>query len=130
MFLYTVLKALYAGQEIHLYGNGTPLRDWTYVKDVVAGIIAATQRPNGYQVINLGTGLCTSTREMVAHLERLSGKTARIRGLPLPVTDVLGTQASIEKAQRLLGYCPRQPLHGLQDLLYWFQREGLTFERE
>ena len=112
------------GEEITLFDAGRLKRDWTYVDDVVSGILAALARPMGYQLINLGRGEPVLMSELVARIETLAGKKARLRTPPAPDSEPRVTFADIGLARRLLGYDPRTPVDaGLRQLWDWYRRE-------
>lgn len=109
-------------QPITLYGDGAQSRDFTYVDDIASGTVAAV-KPVGYEVINLGGGRRPITlNEMIALLEQLLGKTARIQYLPSHKTDMAETHADISKANRLLGWQPTVELRdGLSHTVGWYR---------
>jgi UDP-glucuronate 4-epimerase len=100
-------RLITAGKSIPVFGTGDTRRDYTYVDDVIKGVLAAieySQTP--YEVINLGNNQTVTLREMIAGLERALGKEARIEWLPEQPGDVPQTWADISYAQSLLGYSP------------------------
>ena len=110
------------GQEITMFGDGSTLRDYTYIEDIVDGVVAAVDRPLGYQIINLGN--CTPTRldELIAAIGEAVGQTPRIRRLPDQPGDVPMTFASVDKARQLLNFEPKTPiLTGLQGFVRWLE---------
>lgn len=124
MMPYLVTDRIVRGEEITLFDSGRLRRDWTYVDDVVAGILAALARPLGYQLINLGRGEPVLMSDFVATIETLVGKKARLLTPPAPESEPLVTFADIGLARRLLGYDPRTPVDaGLSQLWSWYRRE-------
>jgi UDP-glucuronate 4-epimerase len=122
MLAFQVLDRLHRGQEITLFEGGALWRDWTYVGDTVAGIVAAAERPLGYEIINLGRGEPVRVLEFVRELERQVGKPARWVESPRATSDAAATHADITKARRLLGYDPKVPLdEGLRALCAWYR---------
>lgn len=123
MLTYKLLDAMRTGQPIPLYQRGQMLRDWTYVGDTVAGIVAATDRRLGYEIVNLGRGEPVLVADFVATFERLTGKKVPTLDGPLPKADVERTHADIEKARRLLGYAPSVSVEeGARHFVAWFER--------
>jgi len=114
-------RLMLAGRPIPFYGNGRARRDYTFVEDTVAGIVAAmayTATP--YEIINLGNDNAVSLSELVGELEDVLGVPARLEHLPDQPGDVPQTWASLDKARRLLGYAPRTTLHaGLCTFASW-----------
>lgn len=92
------------GLEIQKFGDGTSSRDYTYISDIVDGVLRSIDRPYPYQVFNLGKGDGTSLNEFICIVEKHAQKTAIVRQLPDQAGDVPYTCASIEKAKTLLGY--------------------------
>lgn len=96
------------GESIPVFGNGSTSRDYTYVGDIVRGIIAALNyQDSTYEVINLGNGNTVSLTEMIETLETVLGRKAIIDRLPDQPGDVPLTSADISRAQHLLGYEPK-----------------------
>jgi UDP-glucuronate 4-epimerase len=124
---------LEAGKPIPFFGDGSSGRDYTYVSDIVSGILAALDyaHPVGaalpFDVFNLGNSRPVSLAELVAALERVSGRKAILDKQPLQPGDVPLTWASIEKAGRLLGYKPAMPLEeGLRQFAEWYRSADST----
>jgi len=118
---------------IQQYGDGSTSRDYTYIDDIVDGVVRAIDRPLGYEIINLGNGRPFLLRDFINLVERCVGKKADIEVLPEQPGDVERTCADISKAQRLLGYNPRVSFEtGIQRTTHWYkmaQRDGL-FEND
>lgn len=113
-------EAIAAGRPIPVYGDGTTGRDYTYIDDIVAGILAAMRHPAPFEVINLGNSSPVLLRDMIATLERVLGRPAVIDRQPLQPGDMLLTYADIHKAKRLLGWAPQTPLEeGIRRMAAW-----------
>jgi UDP-glucuronate 4-epimerase len=96
-------------------------RDWTYVTDIVAGIIAASERRLGFEIINLGRGEPVLLADFVTSLEQLAGRKARLVSAPMMDADVAYTYADISKARRLLNYEPKVSVEdGVRRLYEWY----------
>ncbi len=106
MMPYIITDCVSHNREFMLYEAGEMYRDWTYVADIVSGIVAATDRPLGYQVINLGRGEPVRMADFVELIEELVGKEARMTTPPAPPSEPPITCADITKAHDLLGYNP------------------------
>ena len=106
------------------FGGGKTGRDYTYVSDIVAGLVAAVDRPFDFEVINLGNSSPVSLNDLIETMEKVTGKRAQINELPLQPGDVKLTYAHIGKARRLLGYEPKTDLlTGLRRLHRWYMEE-------
>ena len=126
MMAYKVLDSAYGGKEVPYYGGGEMYRDWTYVDDIVAGVIAAADRRLGYEIINIGRGEPVRLGDFVAVLERLAGKAPRLVSMPMTDADVSATCADIGKARRLLGYSPQVSVEvGVRRFFEWYVASAL-----
>jgi len=127
MMAYKVMDNIFFGREVPLYNQGQVYRDWTYVDDIVAGVIAAGDRPLGYEIINLGRGEPVLLADFVKRIQELTGRKANFVPAPLPDTDIQSTHADISKARRLLGYDPQISVpQGVARLWHWYQQRMLT----
>ena len=111
-----------AGRPVPLYGDGRTRRDYTYVGDIVAGIVAALRYDRSqYEVINLGNSATVTLLEMIRALEEALGRSATIDRQPEQPGDVPQTWANVAKARELLGYEARTPfMEGIRRFAEWF----------
>jgi len=117
-------KLLYANQPITVFGNGSSSRDYTYITDTVAGVIACTQQEFGYEIINLGESETVDLNRLIELLETALDTQADIIHQPEQPGDVPITYANIEKAQRLLGYHPKTKIEdGIPKFVEWFLQQ-------
>jgi len=124
MMPFMVTDRIVKGEEITLFDAGQMKRDWTYVDDIVSGIVAALERPLGYEIINLGRGEPVLMADFVRIIEQLVDKKAVLATPPAPASEPKITFANIDKARQLLEYDPQTPVEvGLQQLWGWYQRE-------
>lgn len=122
MMAYLVLDNIFRGKDVPLYNNGQMHRDWTYVDDIVAGIVAAADRPLGYEVINLGRGKPTLLADFVRLIEMNAGKRSSLVDRPMPSADMEYTYANIDRAKELLGYAPSVSVEqGVEAFWGWYQ---------
>ncbi len=122
MMAYKVLDNIYFRREVPLYNNGQMHRDWTFVGDIVNGIVAAADRLLGYEVMNLGRGEPVLLADFVHSMENLAGRKARLIPAPMPDADVAFTYADVGKARQLLGYEPRVSVEeGVARFFKWYQ---------
>src|SRR3954468_15657477 len=110
-----------AGQPIDQFGDGTTRRDYTYIDDIIQGVMAAIRYDGPlYDLFNLGESQTIELRELIAAIENALGRKAKINQLPEQPGDVPITCADISKAKRLLGYNPTTPLSaGLPQFVEW-----------
>ena len=100
------------GEPVPMFGDGTTRRDYTYVDDIVDGIVRAIERCSGAAIYNLGRSDPIALREMIDTIAEALGKPALIQALPEQPGDVRQTFADVSLAARELGYCPRRPVPG------------------
>jgi UDP-glucuronate 4-epimerase len=123
---YMFTDAIAHERSITLYDSGRPRRDWTYVDDIVAGVVAALDADLGYEIFNLGRGQPVMMRDLVTIIEGLVGKQARLVDAALPSNEASVTYADIAKARNLLGYHPRVSIEqGLERFWDWYHAEVL-----
>ena len=114
------------GEPLTLFGGGHLLRDWTYVDDIVAGLVAALDVRLDYEILNLGCGNPVENLDFVRVLEQLLDRRAEIIDTPTPTSEPLITFADISKARRLLGYEPKVAVEaGLANFVDWLRREKI-----
>jgi UDP-glucuronate 4-epimerase len=119
-------RLIEAGEPIPVFGSGDTRRDYTYIDDIVDGIVRAVDYDaSQYEVINLGNSHTVTMREMIDGLETALGKRARIECLPAAVGDVPQTWADVSKARRLLGFTPRTPYaDGARQFVSWLRESS------
>ncbi|MFZ0738896.1 MAG: GDP-mannose 4,6-dehydratase [Candidatus Acidiferrales bacterium] len=117
-----------AGKPVPIFGDGTTGRDYTYIDDIVAGVVAASRyAPTEiegafFDVFNLGNSHPVRLNDMVVALERATGRTAIRSPQPMQPGDVPLTWADISKSEKLLGYHPATPLEeGLKKFVEWYR---------
>ncbi len=119
---YKFTKLIFEGQPIQRYGDGSTARDYTYIGDIVEGIISALDKNFRFEIINLGNSTPIKLNEFITTLENHIGKEAQIIEKPIPPGDVMITYADISKAQRLLNYQPKVSLNeGLKKFVDWYK---------
>ncbi|SEN00444.1 UDP-glucuronate 4-epimerase [Chryseobacterium taichungense] len=121
-------KLITENQEIPFYGDGTTARDYTYIDDIIDGIIKSIayieNHSDVYEIINLGESEVISLNEMLSVIEKTLGKSAIRKNLPMQPGDVLKTNADITKAMTLIGYKPDTNFqNGIKKFVEWFLRK-------
>jgi UDP-glucuronate 4-epimerase len=113
------------GKPIPIYGDGTMQRDFTYIDDIINGVVAAIETCSGYEIYNLGESRPVTVNDLIAEIERALGKKAVREHLPLQPGDVNRTYADVARAQRDLGYAPATHLAtGLAQFVRWLRQTG------
>jgi UDP-glucuronate 4-epimerase len=111
-------------KDLIMYGDGSTRRDYTYIDDIVVGVVAALDADLAFEIINLGNSQTVALRDFIAVVEAAVGKPARIRQEPVQPGDVPITCANADKARRLLGYSPTTPVEeGIPRFVAWYRKE-------
>ncbi len=120
--IHKFVRLIEENQEIPFFGDGSSLRDYTFIDDIVDGIVAAMALDSQFEVINLGNSHPISLSQLIHLLEQKLGKAARIKSLPIQPGDMLSTHADLTKAFKLLGFEPRVPFEeGIGRFINWFR---------
>lgn len=123
------LRLIAKGEPIRVFGDGSTARDYTFVRDIITGVLAAYDRvPNhGYRVWNLGSDHPITLSEMVSTAEAVVGRHARVERLPMQPGDVERTWADLSRATKELGYAPTTTLAvGMRAQLEWMRQVGIV----
>lgn len=124
MALYLFTSAIFEDRELRMFGDGTSQRDYTFIGDTVAGVLAALDADLDFEIINLGNCRTVMLRDFIALIESACGRKARIEQISVQPGDVRLTCADITKAQQLLGYDPQTPIEeGVRIFVDWYRRE-------
>ncbi|HEX4956076.1 MAG TPA: GDP-mannose 4,6-dehydratase [Thermoanaerobaculia bacterium] len=124
MAIHKFTDLLARGKAVPLYGDGSTRRDYTYVDDIVDGLVASLDLSPGFEIVNLGGAETTSLAELVEWLAAELAVPPLIEYLPTQPGDVPITYADVSKARQLLGYSPKIPIReGLRRFVAWY-REG------
>jgi UDP-glucuronate 4-epimerase len=115
-------SSIFETRPIDQYGDGSTRRDYTYIDDIIQGVMAAARYDGElFDIFNLGENQTTTLRELIALIEAALGKKAAINRMPEQPGDVPLTYADISKAQRLLGYKPSTRIaDGIPKFVEWF----------
>ncbi|GAB4235697.1 MAG: GDP-mannose 4,6-dehydratase [Deltaproteobacteria bacterium] len=117
-------RRILCGEGIELYGDGSSRRDYTYIDDIVSGVLGAMDAPPGYRVYNLGESATISLSGLVDRIEAACGMPAARRHLPPQPGDVPVTFADISRAKAEIGYDPRTPIAlGISRFVEWYRSE-------
>jgi UDP-glucuronate 4-epimerase len=125
MAIHKFARLMSEGKEIPVFGQGDSRRDYTYVEDIVDGVLAAIEVNPCFDIFNLGESQTITLMELVEHLEAALGMKARIRYLPFQPGDMEITYADIAHARQVLGYHPQKPIkEGIRLFAEWFLRNN------
>jgi UDP-glucuronate 4-epimerase len=110
-----------AGREIEVYGDGTARRDFTYIGDIIGGVVNSIDRPFKYEIMNIGGSRTIAVAGLISIIEEKLGKKARVKNLLPAPGDVPITYADVSKAARLIGYTPTVAVNeGVGRYVKWF----------
>jgi UDP-glucuronate 4-epimerase len=128
---YVFVDAMIKHKPITLFNGGVGVyRDWTYVDDIVAGVVAALDSDIGFDIFNLGNSSPVQLCDFIALVEKVTDLEAIVDAKPLPAADPPITYANVDKARRLLGFQPKTSLEaGLERFWSWYQAEVLSQEQ-
>jgi UDP-glucuronate 4-epimerase len=120
-------QRIFKGEEIPFYGDGTSKRDYTFISDIVDGILKAIEwinkNDNSYEIFNLGESRTISLNFMIDTIEKAIGEKAKKKMLPMQGGDVNITYADITKAKQILGYNPTMQFEaGIEKFIEWYRR--------
>lgn len=117
-------KALLLGKPVTMFGDGSTSRDYTFIDDIVQGVLAAIDyNRSPFEIINLGNSDPVALKDLISKLESITGKKANIDQQPEQPGDLRQTWADTAKAKRLLNYQPKTPLdEGLRRFVEWYQK--------
>ncbi len=122
MAIHKFTDLLARGRPIPLFGRGDTRRDYTYVDDIIDGLVAALDLAPGFEIINLGGAETTRLQDLVHWLAEELAVEPRIEYLPEQPGDVPITYADVSKAERILGYSPKVPIReGLRRFVAWYR---------
>jgi UDP-glucuronate 4-epimerase len=122
--IYKFVKLIEQGKPIDVYGDGTMMRDFTYIDDIIDGIVSAMGRCNGFNIYNLGESQPVSVNDLITEIEKVVGKKAARQYQPAPPGECLRTYADITKAAKELGYHPSTSIQaGLQKFTAWLREQ-------
>jgi len=121
---YLFTKWIAEGHALRQFGDGSSRRDYTFIDDIVSGVVAALDAELPYELINLGRGETICLSDFIRLVEQVVGREAVIVQEPTKPGDVPITHADISKARRLLGYDPKVPVReGMERFWAWYQAE-------
>lgn len=125
MAIHKFVRQVAGGEEVPLYGDGHSFRDYTYISDAVDGVLRMIRHSGGFRVYNIGESRTVELCHLVRLIEKLLGKKAKIRMLPVQPGDVPRTFADITRAKEELGYSPKVSIEeGLEIFIDWYFKEG------
>ena len=124
MAIHKFTRLIDQGERIPMYGDGSYRRDYTYIDDLIEGIVAAMDHLKGFEIYNLGESQTTSLRELILLIEKALSKKATVEKLEVQPGDVSVTYADITKARERLSYRPKVKIEeGIERFVQWYRTE-------
>jgi UDP-glucuronate 4-epimerase len=131
MALWLFTEKMLRGEPIQVFNNGNMWRDFTYIDDIVAGIVGVIDATiagsiAGCQIYNIGNDQSEKLMDLIGILERELGVKAKMELMPMQDGDVLKTHADISRLQKAVGYAPTTPIsEGIPKFVKWYRDEWL-----
>ncbi|MDZ4774101.1 MAG: SDR family NAD(P)-dependent oxidoreductase [Planctomycetota bacterium] len=126
MAIHKFVKAAFEKKPIPFFGDGSTRRDYTYVDDIVDGVVKSLDHCAGYEIYNLGESATTSLSELVSIIGEATGEKPILDKQPMQPGDVLITYADVSKAKRMLGYDPKVPVReGIERFVRWYRSRAV-----
>ncbi|HOT50341.1 MAG TPA: GDP-mannose 4,6-dehydratase [Candidatus Hydrogenedentes bacterium] len=124
MAIHKFTRLILEGRPVPMFGDGSTRRDYTYIEDILDGLVRCVDTPFRYEIFNLGEHHTTSLRDLIEMIARHCGKEAIIEPRPLQPGDVSITFADIDHARALLGYAPKFSMdEGVGRFVEWYKRQ-------
>lgn len=129
MAIHKFVRMILKGDPIPFFGDGDTARDYTYIDDIIDGIIAVMKQPNDFIIYNLGNSDPIKLSELVETIADICDKTPLLEQLEIPAGDVVQTYANIERARMRLGYEPKTDIKtGLTRFVQWYQQMSNNYK--
>jgi len=124
--IHKFIKKILNDEPIQMFGDGSTARDYTFIQDIVSGIVASMnyvlENNNCFEILNIGNNQPVKLKDLISSIEKTLGKKAVIEQQPMQPGDVDITFANIAKAQKLLGYQPTTSIEeGLKEFVSWIK---------
>ncbi len=127
MAIHQFVKRIDLGLEVPLFGTGNSERDYTYIDDIIQGIMAAIEVPYSFEIFNLGNSRTVVLSELVDLIGRAIGKKPRLTKLPFQKGDAPRTWADLTHTSQILGYQPRIDIvEGIESFVSWYRSQKLA----
>ena len=124
MAIHKFTRRISQGRPVPRFGSGGTVRDYTYIDDIIDGVMAAAERSRGYRVYNLGESLTTPLSRLIELIQESVGREANVQDEPAQAGDVECTYADVARARAELGYAPSVAVEeGIPRFVEWYRRE-------
>jgi len=124
MAIHKFTRLISQGRPVPRFGGGETVRDYTYIDDIIDGVMAAAKKSSGYRIYNLGESLTTPLSRLIELIQESVGRKAEVQEEPAQPGDVECTYADVSRARSELGYAPSVPVEdGIPRFVEWYGRE-------
>ena len=124
MAIHKFVRMIDNGETIPLFGDGSSRRDYTYVSDIIDGVVRAIESVRGFEIVNIGGAQTISLLGLVELIEKTMGRKASVEFLPEQPGDMEATWADVAKAERMLGYRPGVAIEdGIPLFVEWYREQ-------
>jgi UDP-glucuronate 4-epimerase len=121
MAIHKFTQLIGEGKPIQIFGDGSSGRDYTYIDDIIKGVISALEKPRSFEIFNLGDSRVIKLMDLVMLIEKALGRKAIIKKVAFQAGDMPITWANIDKAKELLGYSPCIGIEeGIERFVSWY----------
>lgn len=122
--LFDFTRKILADEEIEVYNKGSLSRDFTYVTDIAEGIVSTFEKKDlASGCINLGSSISVPVFKIITLIEKMTGKKAKIKSIPMPKGEIQKSVADIKKAKKVIGYIPQITIdEGLKSFVDWYRK--------
>ncbi|MFC1626926.1 SDR family NAD(P)-dependent oxidoreductase [Patescibacteria group bacterium] len=122
---YIFTERIFSNKTITRFGKGDTSRDYTYIDDIIEGVVRAIEKPFKFEIINLGNNKPIKLNQFIKLIEKLTDKQTKIIEQPRHPADVKRTYADIRKAKKLLGWEPKTDLEtGMKNFIDWYKKSA------
>jgi len=122
MAIHKFSSSVLNGKQLEIYGDGSSSRDYTYIDDIISGLVSGIDNIKGYEIINLGNSKTVKLIELVRLIEKTAGRKADLKFMDSQPGDVFTTYADIRKARKMLKYSPGTDIsEGLDRFIKWYK---------
>lgn len=128
MAYFSFTKKIFEGEKVEMYNSGNMSRDFTYIDDIISGIILAMHFSYSYEIFNLGSSSPINLKLFIELLEKKIGKTVSKKYLPMQKGDVVKTFADIDYSKEKLGFNPKFNINlGISRFVDWYKKIGYKY---
>ncbi len=125
MAIHKFTRQILNGESVKIYGDGSSSRDYTYIDDIISGVIKSLDKLGGFEIINLGNSRTVKLMNLIKLIEAATGKKAGLKFLSSQPGDVFMTYADISKARKMLKYSPETDIsRGLDKFVEWYKEKS------